>query len=138
MNRSIALRQGDIAALLAIQLILVAIVAGVFLVSEGMPAAGAAAYGGAIALLSAWMLGRGVLRAAEVAKSNPGSETTVLYVGAAQRFLVVLVLFGLGMGWLGLLPVPLLVAFAIAQLGHVFNGAFVRWREGGRRMEGLG
>ncbi len=133
-----SLQTGDIGVLLLIQVVLVLAVVGFFLLTGDPLAAQAAAYGGAMALLIAWMLGRRALLAAEVAKTQPGREMLVIYIGALQRFVVVLVLFGLGMGWLELQPVPLLAAFAIAQLGHLFNGALVRVREGGRRLERLG
>ena len=138
MNRSIALQSGDVGLLLVIQFILVAAVVGFFLFTADVLAAQAAAYGGGMALLVAWMLGRRALRAAEVAKRHPGQETVVIYMGAVQRFVVVLVLFGLGMGWLELQPVPLLAAFAVAQLGHLFNSGLVIMRSNGGRMERLG
>ncbi len=124
--------------MLAIQFVLASAVVGFFLITGEPLAAQAAAYGGAMALLIAWMLGRRALLAAEVAKAQPGREMMVIYIGAVQRFVAVLVLFGVGMGWLALQPVPLLAAFAIAQLGHMLNGALVRVREGGRRLERLG
>ncbi len=138
MNRSIALQSGDVGLLLVIQFILVAAVVGFFLFTSDLLAAQAAAYGGGMALLVAWMLGRRALRAAEVAKRHPGQETMVIYMGAVQRFVVVLVLFGLGMGWLKLQPVPLLAAFAVAQFGHLFNSGLVSMRDSGGRMEKLG
>ena len=138
MKRSIALQPVDVGLLLVIQLILVAAVIAFFLFTHDMLAAKAAAYGGGIALLVAWMLGRRALRAAEVAKTQPGQETVVIYVGAIQRFVVVLVLFGLGMGWLELQPVPLLAAFAIAQVGHLFNSGLISMRAGGGGVERLG
>ncbi len=138
MNRSIALQTSDVGVLLAIQFVLVAAVVGFFLFTGDPLAAQAAAYGGGIALLIAWMLGRRALLAAEVAKTHPGQEAMVIVIGAVQRFVAVLVLFGLGMGWLELQPVPLLAAFAVAQLGHVLNSALVRVRDNGPRMEGLG
>ncbi len=138
MNRSMSLQSGDIGVLLMIQFALVASVVGFFLFSGDPLAAQAAAYGGAMALFIAWMLGRRALLAAQVAKTHPGREMLVIYMGAVQRFVAVIVLFGLGMGWLDLQPVPLLAAFAIAQLGHVLNSALVRVRDDGRRMEKLG
>ena len=136
--RSMSLQSGEVGRLLAIQCVLTSAVVAYFLVTGDPVAAQAAAYGGAMALLIAWMLGRRALLAAEVAKTHPGGEMMVIYTGAVQRFVAVIVLFGLGMGWLDLQPVPLLAAFAIAQLGHVLNSAFVRVRDDGRRMERLG
>ena len=130
MNRSIALQKSDVGVLLVLQLALVALAGGGFLFAQGAEAAQATAYGGGIAALNTWLLGRRVLRASEVAKTHPGQETMVLYVGVIQRFVVVLMLFGLGMGWLGLQPVPLLIGFAVAQLGYFVNGTLIRARAG--------
>lgn len=138
MNRSIALQMGDIGVLLVTQFILAAAAVGFFLFISDTLAAQAAAYGGGVALLIAWMLGRRALLAAEVAKTHPGREMTIIYFGAMQRFVAVLVLFGLGMGWLNLQPVPLLAGFAIAQFGHLFSSGLVRLRDGSGGMERLG
>jgi len=111
----------DARRLLGIQAALVAAAgAGSFVLAGGF-AARSALYGGAIALLAAWMLQRRVRRAIEVARDAPGGETTVLYVGALQRFLAMLGLFALGLGWLGLSPLPLLVGFAVAQLAYFLH-----------------
>jgi len=135
VNRSIAFHEGEVIVLLASQAVLVAVAVGAFLFLAGLPHAQAAAYGGGIALLSAWLLGRHVRRASEVARTNPGRETAVLYIGAVQRFVLILVLFGLGMGKLGLAPLPLLVGFGAAQAGYLISG--LRGRAG-REAEKLG
>lgn len=119
------LRQADARRLLATQAALVAAAAGACLVAAGPFEAQSALYGGAIALLSAWMLGRRVRLAIETARTHPGRETMVLYLGALQRFFVVVALFALGMGGLELHPVPLLIGFGVAQL------AFFLQRTGG-------
>lgn len=137
MNRSIALQKSDVGVLLALQLALVALAVGGYLFTQGGGPAQATAYGGGVAMLSAWLLGRRVLHASEVAKTHPGQETMVLYVGVVQRFVVVLTLFGLGMGWLGLQPVPLLIGFAVAQLAYFVNGTLMRARAG-TQVERLG
>lgn len=137
MNRSIALQKSDVNVLLVLQLALVAVAVGGYLFAQGGGAAQATAYGGAVAILNSWLLGRRVLRASEVAKTHPGQETMVLYVGVVQRFVVVLTLFGLGMGWLGLQPVPLLIGFAVAQLAYFVNGTLIRSRAGSH-VEGVG
>ena len=134
-NRSIALKPEDVRALLAAQAILVILLTVVVALASGLPAARAVVYGGATALLSAWALGLSVRKAAQVAALSPGSETPVLYIGAVVRFVLVLVLFGLGMGLLKLAPGPLLGGFIVAQLGHFINGSriFARAdREAGR------
>jgi ATP synthase protein I len=123
VTRSLALQEEDIRALLGLQLLAVVVSASVFLFIGGPHQALSSAYGGGIALLSGWMLGRRVARATEVAKHSPGRETSVLYIGAIQRFVVILVLFALGMGKLGLAPLPVVVGFAAAQLGFFLSGA---------------
>ena len=108
---------------LIIQFLLTAATAGVFLIVEGFPEAQAALYGGAIALLSAWMLARR-MRTAELAlQAGPQNGMQSLLMGAALRFILVLGLFALGMGWLKLLPLPLIIGFAVAQVAFVFSGS---------------
>ncbi len=110
------LQQADARRLLGIQAVLVVVAGAVCLVARGVPEAQSALYGGGIALLSAWMLQRRVRRAISVARTHPGRETTVLFIGALQRFLMVVGLFALGMGWLGLNPLPILIGFGVAQI----------------------
>ena len=81
----------------------------------------AALYGGAIVLFNVWMTNRRMRSAAEIAKIAPGKEVRVFYLAAVQRFVFTLAFFILGMGWLQLPPVPMLVAFAAAHLGYLFN-----------------
>lgn len=129
MPQSIALQPQDVRALLTAQLVVVVALVAAFAVAGEPAAAQGAAYGGATALLSAWVLGRTVRRAAMLARKAPGSETSALYIGAVLRFVAVLVLFAAGMGALGLAPVPILAGFAAAQLGTLWNSLRVRSRE---------
>lgn len=125
-TRSLALQPGDVRRLLLLQL---AIVAGATLAAFlgwGGEAAAGVASGGGTALLSAWMLGRRVQRAGELARTSPGIETAVLYIGAIQRFAVVLALFWLAMGRFGLPAVALLAGFGLAQLAYFVAGALAR------------
>ena len=136
-NRSMTLQPEDVRALLAAQLVLVILLTVALGLISGLPEAQAAAYGGATALLSAWTLGFSVRKAAQVARTSPGSETPVLYIGAVVRFVLVLVLFGLGMGLLHLAPGPLLGGFIVAQFGHLINGSRIVARAD-REAERLG
>jgi ATP synthase protein I len=128
--RSIALQPEDVRSLLLAQGVLVALLVGILFATGRSDAAMAAAFGGGIALLSAWLLGVSVRLAAQLARTDPGRETTALYIGAVMRFAGVLVLFAVGMGVLQLSPLPLLGGFAVAQVGHVLNGARLRARAG--------
>jgi ATP synthase protein I len=107
------------------QLVLVVGVAAGSWILVGEPAgrfsALSALYGGAITMLSTWWLGRRVQQSGAIAHTQPQRSQMVLYAGAIQRFVLTLVLLGLGLGWLDLAPVPLIVAFAAAQLGFLTN-----------------
>lgn len=114
----------SIRRVLLTQLLLTLAVAAAYLVVEGWPAgrsgALAASYGGALALASTWLLGRRVQRTSDAVRHGAGSQLG-LYAGAAPRFVATLVLLGIGMGWLKLAPIPLIVAFGLAQLGFLIN-----------------
>lgn len=69
-----------------------------------------ALYGGALALLLTWWLGRGVWRSGGLG---------ALYANAITRYAAAMLFLGLGMGVLKLAPFPLIVAFAAAQLGFL-------------------
>ncbi|MHB8453328.1 MAG: ATP synthase subunit I [Acidiferrobacterales bacterium] len=106
------------------QLLLTLAVAAAYLAIDGLSGrrgpVPAALFGGAAALASTWFLGRRVRRASEPASLSAGGQLA-FYAGAAPRFVVTIVLLGIGMGWLKLAPVPLIVAFGLAQFGFVIN-----------------
>lgn len=108
---------------LIIQSLLTVATAAVFLIVNGFAEAQAALYGGAIALLSAWMLARRMRTAVTASQTGPQNGMQSLLMGAALRFILVLGLFALGMGWLKLLPLPLIIGFAVAQIAFVFSGS---------------
>lgn len=126
MTRSLALQSADVYRLLIVQSAIVAMVTAGFLVGDGASAGWAAAYGGGAALLSAGLLARRVRLATDRARTDPGRETAVLYLGAVQRFVLILVLFAVGMGQLGLPPAPLLVGFGLAQAAYLMLGPRAR------------
>ena len=82
-----------------------------------------AAYGGAIAIANTILLSRRLDSAGEMAKENPEGGVLTLYLGVIQRFIFVLVMFGIGMGVLKLLPPPMLGTFAVAQLAFMLFGS---------------
>ncbi|PID33820.1 MAG: hypothetical protein CR955_00780 [Thiotrichales bacterium] len=110
-------------SLLVIQAILVLLGVAVsffYLADEGiLPAA----YGGAVAIANTILLSRRLDSAGEMAKENPEGGVLTLYLGVIQRFVFVLVMFGVGMGVLKLLPPPMLGTFAIAQLAFMLFGS---------------
>lgn len=107
--------------MLAIQAVLISVIAWAFYFYQGQLAAQSALYGGCIVLFNVWMMDRRVRIAAKMAEISPGREIQILYAAAIQRFIFTLILFGVGMGWLHLPPIPMLMTFAAAQLGYFFN-----------------
>ena len=101
--------------LLIAQLLLVLLVMLAYAAVKGSGSAWAAGYGGGIALTNtivmAWRVGRTHSRRALIE----------LYIGAGIRFGLTLFLMAVGMGWLRLDPLALILGFAVAQVGYVFN-----------------
>lgn len=102
-----------------LQIIIAALTAVVFTGVEGAWAGVSALFGGFIGLAVSLLLRRGVLKANEVAQEDPQRGMIVLYVGAVQRFVMVLALFGVGLGLLDMAPVAIVVGFGCAQLAYV-------------------
>lgn len=73
-------------------------------------------YGGAVAMSNTMMLSKRMVQASEIAKDSPQHSLYLIAFGAVQRFVFVLLALGFGLGYLGLLPLPLLATFAVAQL----------------------
>jgi len=82
-----------------------------------------AIYGGAVAIANTILLSRRLDSAGAMAKDNPQGGVLTLYLGVVQRFVFVLVMFGVGMGVLKLLPPPMLGTFAVAQIAFMLFGS---------------
>jgi ATP synthase protein I len=115
-----------------IQLVLTIVVGAGFMLSSGEQSALAAVFGGLIALVNGWVMGRTVLRATEFARRSPGSETWILYLGAMKRFALVGTAFALGIGGIELLPVPLIVGFAVVHGAFFLGRAFIATNAAGK------
>lgn len=115
MSHAARVLRATLRRLLFVQLLLVLPVALGYLVIKGGDSALAAGYGGIIALVNtlvmAWRVGR-------IGNAHAFVE---LYLGAGLRFALTLLLIGLGMGLLKLDPLALILGFAAAQLGYLFN-----------------
>ncbi len=109
-------------SLLIIQAILVLLGVAVSYYYLGEAGMLPAAFGGAIAIANTILLSRRLDVAGAMAKDNPEGGVLALYLGVVQRFVFVLVMFGVGMGALKLLPPPLLGTFAVAQLAFMLFG----------------
>lgn len=111
---------GDARRLLLLQCgLMLVMLAGGWIVL-GKLAALSVGYGAATAMLNSWLSSRRLAKALAVARTQPGRETSVLYVGAVQRFALMAAAFMTGMGPLQLAPGPLLVGFAAAYSAILF------------------
>ena len=103
--------------ILAVQAIIITVIAWFFYFYQNQLAAQSALFGGFIVMFNVWMTNRRIRLAAKIDK--PGAEVRVFYLAAIQRFIFTLSFFMIGMGLLNLPPVPMLVAFSIAHLGYL-------------------
>ena len=101
---------------IAQQLGVSALIAAAFLMARGQGEAYAALFGGLIGVVVAFLLGRGVARATETARLDHKKSMLILYLGALQRFVLVLVLFAVGLKVFALAFLPMVAGFAGAQL----------------------
>jgi ATP synthase protein I len=104
---------------IALQVGVGVVIAAAFFMARGQGEALSAFYGGLISIVVAFLLGRGVVRAAEAARHDHKKSMLILYLGAVQRFVLVLVLFGVGLKGLSLAFLPMIAGFAGAQLAYV-------------------
>lgn len=75
--------------------------------------------GVAVAMLLAWMLRRTMARATELAVESPQQSMNTMYLGAALRFVSLLVLMAGGLGLLKLDARFMVGAFAVALVAGV-------------------
>jgi len=130
MSHAAEILSQGIRRVLVSQMVLTLLTAGAALALQGSAAALAAFYGGGVALIGTWLLGRRVSRTPETAQQNDAVNQLALYAGVLPRFIVTLVLLAAGLGLFKLAPIPLIVAFGLAQLGFVINLASARQRPG--------
>lgn len=79
----------------------------------------AALYGGGVALMNTWMLGRRVQRAGHVVADNAQLAMVLLYVSAVLRFVFILIALAVGLSVLKLTPLPMIATFIGAQLAFM-------------------
>lgn len=115
--------------------VVISLVLGITLFFAYGPVHGlSAVYGGAMSLLVTLLLSRSVRRAEDVAQTDPKRGMTLLYVGAVQRFVVLVALFAIGLGLLKLKPLAVLAGFAATQFAQLINArAMTRDSEGERK-----
>ena len=108
--------------ILTLQLILVVAIVSFYFFYQNLFFAQSAFFGGAMALSNLWISERRLRSAAKIIKVAPEKEAMLLYFGAIQRFVFTLLFFVAGMLWLKLEPLPLIIAFSLAQVAYLFKG----------------
>ncbi len=103
-----------------VQLTVTGVVALLFLI-QGAWDALSAAYGGLASVFLALLSIRGFKRANEHALNDPKRSMLILYIGAVQRFVAVLVLLAIGLGVFKLEPLAVFIGFALAQASYLMG-----------------
>lgn len=112
---------------IVVQALTTTIIAAGALVFYGSQHALAAAYGGGLAMIVAFLTARWVYDAGETAQKLPAIGAGAFYLAAGKRLMLTLLGFGIGFGVFKLLPVPLLLAFGLSYLGYVFASRHGRY-----------
>lgn len=101
-----------------VQVVVLLVVGGASLL-HSLHAAASAVAGVAVAMFLAWMLRRSMARATELAVESPQQSMNTMYLGAATRFVSLLVLMAVGLGLLGLDARFMVGAFVLAMVAGV-------------------
>ena len=101
--------------LLLFQFSLVAATAAVFLVIFETFSAVSVCYGGCIAAVNALLLARCAHRDVNAPDRSPQQSLAAVYLCVVQRFLLIALLFALGLGLLKLKPLALMSGFIVGQ-----------------------
>lgn len=104
--------------LLILQVTIGGFVAAGFAWLDGELGAKSSIYGTFISVILTSILRWGVERAAQAAEKDKKTGMGLLYMGAAVRFVLALVLFGVGLAALKLAPLPLVVGFCMSQAAY--------------------
>lgn len=112
----------EIRPLIVLQLALLVVVSVVFFLRAGIHAAGAVWFGGMMAVLNAVLLQWRRHRAETGPALTAARSLRLLYRTALERFALVVVLFALGLGVLGLAPLALVSGFVAGQLALILMG----------------
>ena len=102
--------------LVVLQLLLIAVTSVVFFLFYGGWAAGSVWYGGAIACANSLLLEWRRHAANRGRALSAGESLRVLYRTALERFVLVALLFAVGLGALRLAPAAVLTGFIMGQL----------------------
>ena len=121
MNVAIMNIDGRARRVMTAQLIVAAVLAVTAIVMFDTHHGLSVVYGGLVDLVLALLLGRSVRRAEEVAATDPKRGMTVLYVGAVQRFFLLIAMFAVGLAALRLDALAVVTGFAAARVAQVIS-----------------
>lgn len=107
-------------------------VAATFWITGSFLQAQSALYGGLVSVALAVLLKRSVIKAGQITLDTPRKSVLILYLGAVQRFIIVLGVFGVGFAVFKLEPLASLIGFGTAQLSYLACLMGDRWKEPGR------
>ena len=107
--------------ILLVQIGLVLVAAAVLTVVKGQEFFIATLYGGAVVIVSTIYFGWRLKIATEAVDNMPTVNSVELFKGIFIRFLIVVILLALGLGWLKLQPAGILSGFIVAQLAYWFS-----------------
>ena len=107
--------------LLLLQLTWVAVTSAVFLAVFGIFSAVSVCYGGGIAALNGLVQVRCLHRDAQAPERSPQQSVASVYVCVIQRFVIVALMFALGLGALGAEPFAVLSGFVAGQAALVIS-----------------
>jgi len=105
--------------ILIAQFVVVTLTALLAVFWQGLPLAVASIAGGAVSIVLLLMLRITMQKAAETAAEDPQGSTVRVYIGAGVRFMLLLILFGIGLGLLKLDPVWMIAGYIAAQAAGV-------------------
>jgi len=107
--------------LLAIQIALGLIVAAGFKLALQEWQSVSAIFGMLTSVALTILLSHGVKRAEREALQDPNKSMGILYLGAVQRFVLVLAFFIIGLGIFKLEPLAMALGFGLTQFAYIFN-----------------
>lgn len=79
-------------------------------------------YGGSISIIVAIVMMLRINQAARKVLQGNQQGNLYIYLGAMERLLVSVALFGLGFVWLKLMPLPMITGLIAGQLGFAIGG----------------
>ncbi len=97
----------------------IGIIAVIVFATQGL--AGAAAYGFFVGIMNVLMLSTTFKKANNKAAEDPKSGILILYMSAVIRFVLLAVLFVLGLSLFNFEPMPVVLTFVVMQIGQMFN-----------------